>query len=239
MEKLFLILFFAAMFVACSDDSVSSADNSDASESKSTEISSTTDKLESSSSVKSSVSANSSSSVAKPSSSSESVSSSSAKTQGKILVAYFSRTGHTEPLAKYAAEILGADLYEITAAVPYTDEDIAYYTDCRADREQKDESARPEISGSVEDMSQYNTVLIAHPIWHGQAPRIISTFLESYDFSGKILTSFCTSASSPLGTSAENLKKLVPNTTWLDSRRFEIGSTKSDVEEWLNSIGLK
>ena len=224
MKKLFLlILFFAVIFIACSDDSVSSADNSDANES--TEISSTTDKPESSSSVKSSVSKISSSSVAKPRSSSELASSSSAKTQGKILVAYFSRTGHTEPLAKYAAEILGADLYEITAAVPYTDEDIAYYTDCRADREQKDESARPEISGSVMGMSQYSTVLI-------------STFLESYDFSGKTLTSFCTSASSPLGSSAENLKKLVPNSTWLDSRRFEIGSTKSDVEEWLNSIGL-
>ena len=237
MKKLFLlILFFAAIFVACSDDSVSCADNSDASES--TEISSTTDKPESSSSVKSSVSKNSSSSVAKPRSSSELASNNSTKTQGKILVAYFSRTGHTEPLAKYAAEILGANLYEITAAVPYTDEDIAYYTDCRADREQKDETARPEISGSVMGMSQYSTVLIAHPIWHGQAPRIISTFLESYDFSGKTLTSFCTSASSPLGSSAENLKKLVPNSTWLDSRRFEIGSTKSDVEEWLNSIGL-
>lgn len=232
MKKLFLlILFFAAAFIACSDDSVSNADDSVSGETD-TEISSMADEAESSSSV------------AKPGSSSDVVknstvaSSSSAKTQSKILVAYFSRTGHTEPLAKYAAEILGADLYEITAAVPYTDEDIAYYTDCRADREQKDESARPEISGSVEDMSQYSTVLIAHPIWHGQAPRIISTFLESYDFSGKTLTSFCTSASSPLGTSAENLKKLVPNSTWLDSRRFEIGSSKSDVEEWLNSMGL-
>ena len=210
MKKLFLlVLIFAAIFVACSDDSVSSADNSDASES--TEISSMADKPESSSSAEdpkvassSSIAANSSSSVAESSSNSELASGNSTKRQGKILVAYFSRTGHTEPLAKYAAEILGADLYEITAAVPYTDEDIAYYTDCRADREQKDETARPEISGSVEDMSQYSTVLIAHPIWHGQAPRIISTFLESYDFSGKTLTSFCTSASSPLGTSAEN-----------------------------------
>ena len=232
MKKLFfLVLFFAAAFIACSDDSVSNADDSVSGETD-TEISSMADEAESSSSV------------AEPGSSSDVVknstvtSSSSAKTQSKILVAYFSRTGHTEPLAKYAAEILGADLYEITAAVPYTDEDIAYYTDCRADREQKDESARPEISGSVEDLSQYSTVLIAHPIWHGQAPRIISTFLESYDFSGKTLTSFCTSTSSPLGTSADNLKKLVPNSTWLDSRRFEIGSTKSDVEEWLNSIGL-
>ena len=233
MKKLLsLVMFFAAMFVACSNDSDSSTGSS-VSDETDTEISSLTDKSECSSSV------------AKPRSSSESASGSSsinssesAKTQSKILVAYFSRTGHTEPLAKYAAEILDADLYEITAAVHYTDEDIAYYTDCRADREQKDESARPEISGRVEGMSQYSTVLIAHPIWHGQAPRIISTFLESYDFSGKTLTSFCTSASSPLGSSAENLKKLVPNSTWLDSRRFEIGSTKSDVEEWLKTIGL-
>ena len=158
------------------------------------------------------------------------------KSRGKTLVAYFSRTGNTKPLAEYAAEYLGATLFEITAKIPYTDEDIAYYTDCRADREQKDESARPEIATAVENMDEYDTVIIAHPIWHGIAPRIISTFLESYDFSGKTLLTFCTSASSPLGQSAKQLQELTPNSTWLESKRFAIGTSREEIEKWLEDV---
>ena len=158
------------------------------------------------------------------------------KSHGKKLVAYFSRTGNTKPLAEYAAEYLGATLFEITAKIPYTDEDIAYYTDCRADREQKDESARPEIATAIENMDKYDTVIIAHPIWHGIAPRIISTFLESYDFSGKTLLTFCTSASSPLGQSAKLLQELTPNSTWLESKRFAIGTSREEIEKWLEDV---
>ena len=158
------------------------------------------------------------------------------KSRGKTLVAYFSRTGNTKPLAEYAAEYLSATLFEITAKIPYTDEDIAYYTDCRADREQKDESARPEIATAVENMDEYDTVIIAHPIWHGIAPRIISTFLEGYDFSGKTLLTFCTSASSPLGQSAKLLQELTPNSTWLESKRFAIGTSREEIEEWLEEV---
>ncbi len=158
------------------------------------------------------------------------------KSRGKTLVAYFSRTGNTKPLAEYAAEHLNATLFEITAKIPYTDEDIAYYTDCRADREQKDESARPEIATAVENMDEYDTVIIAHPIWHGIAPRIISTFLEGYDFSGKTLLTFCTSASSPLGQSAKLLQELTPNSTWLESKRFAIGTSREEIEEWLEDV---
>lgn len=158
------------------------------------------------------------------------------KSRGKTLVAYFSRTGNTKPLAEYAAEYLDATLFEITAKTPYTDEDIAYYTDCRADREQKDESARPEIATAVENMDEYDTVIIAHPIWHGIAPRIISTFLEGYDFSGKTLLTFCTSASSPLGQSAKLLQELTPNSTWLESKRFAIGTSREEIEKWLDDV---
>jgi len=158
------------------------------------------------------------------------------KSRGKTLVAYFSRTGNTKPLAEYAAEYLDATLFEITAKIPYTDEDIAYYTDCRADREQKDESARPEIATAVENMDEYDTVIIAHPIWHGIAPRIISTFLESYDFSGKTLLTFCTSASSPLGQSAKLLQELTPNSTWFESKRFAIGTSREEIEKWLEEV---
>ena len=101
---------------------------------------------------------------------------------GGILVVYFSATGTTKTIAEYAADILNADIYEITAADPYTEDDLAYYTDGRADREQNDPSTRPAISDGVENMEQYDTILLGYPIWHGQAPRIVSTFLEIYDF---------------------------------------------------------
>lgn len=158
---------------------------------------------------------------------------------GKILVAYFSYTGNTKLLAGYAAELLGADLAEIVPAQPYTAEDTEYNNpDCRARTEYNDPASRPAISGTIGNMAQYDTVLIAHPIWYGDAPRIMDTFMEGYDFSGKTLTTFCTSAQSPLGPSAENLKKFAPASTWLESRRFEIGSSKEQVGEWLSSIGL-
>lgn len=170
----------------------------------------------------------------------EASSENASKTGGShILVACFSATGHTMPLAEYAADILGADLYEIVPEDPYTEEDLAYYTGGRCDQEQDDPYVRPAITDMVEHMDEYDTVLIGHPIWHGQAPRIISTFLESYDFSGKTLVTFCTSAASGLGSSAENLHSLVPDSvTWLESRRFEIGTEKAEIAGWLNEIGL-
>ena len=154
----------------------------------------------------------------------------------RILVAYFSATGNTRTVAEIAAELLGADLYEIAAADPYTEEDLAYYTGGRCDLEQADPSVRPAISGEVGDVARYDAVLIGHPIWHGQAPRIISTFLESYDFGGKALATFCTSASSGLGSSAEELRSLVPeDVTWLNSRRFPAGADAESVAEWLDT----
>ena len=152
------------------------------------------------------------------------------------LVVVFSRTGHTKSLAEYAADYLDADLFEIEAAVPYTDADIAYYTNCRADQEQNDPTARPEIKGEVKNMEQYDTIVLAYPIWHGQAPKIIYTFLESYDFTGKTIIPFCTYASSGIGSSATNLHALAPDAVWKDGRRFAIGTSKETVENWLKTF---
>ena len=155
----------------------------------------------------------------------------------KVLVAYFSQTGHTRPLAERAAELLRADLYEIKAADPYTDADINYGdSESRTTKEQNDPDTRPEIAGSVADMGQYDTVVLAYPIWWGQAPRIISTFMESYDFSGKTIIPFCTSGSSGIGSSAEDLEALCSGTAvWVDGKRFSAGDTDA-LEDWL--LGL-
>ena len=158
----------------------------------------------------------------------------------KTLVVYFSCTGTTELVAEYITEILGADSYQIVPEDPYTEADLAYYTNGRADQEQNDPNVRPAISGRVENMDEYDTIILGYPIWHGQAPRIISTFLESYDFSGKMIVPFCTSHSSGIGSSASNLHSLCAESVeWRDGKRFESGVSKESVQKWIEEIGIE
>jgi len=157
----------------------------------------------------------------------------------KVLVAYFSATNTTKPLAEYIADGLNADIYEIVPATPYTSADLNYSnSSSRTTVEQNDPSARPAISGSVNNMEQYDVVFVGYPIWWGEAPRIISTFLESYDFNGKTIVPFCTSGSSGIGSSATNLHSLTNGATWLDGRRFGSGTNRSTMIEWVNGLGL-
>ena len=154
--------------------------------------------------------------------------------RNKTLVAYFSRTGHTEAIADYVAELTGADSFEIEAAVPYSEEDIEYTADCRANREQNDKTVRPEIKGAIDNMEQYDTVYLGYAIWWGQEPMIIDTFLESYDFSRVTIIPFCTSASSGISQSESNIRELGVEIGELKpGRRFSIGSTKDEVAQWL------
>ena len=121
-----------------------------------------------------------------------------------VLVAYFSATGNTEGIAQHLQSILDADLYEIVPEVPYTDEDLNYSNDnCRANQEQNDPAARPAITGTLEHPENYNVVFLGYPIWWGQAPKVIYTFLESCDFGDATIVPFCTSGSSGIGSSAE------------------------------------
>ena len=157
----------------------------------------------------------------------------------KILVAYFSATNNTEGVARELADGLGADLYEITPEQPYTDEDLDYGNpQSRSSVEMNDPSARPAISGSVENMEQYDVVFIGYPIWWGDAPRIMSTFIESYDFSGKTLAAFCTSASSGFGSSDSALRSAASGATWLDGHRFSAGASADEVLAWANGLKI-
>lgn len=150
------------------------------------------------------------------------------------LVVYFSCTGHTEPLAEYAAAYLDADIFEIEASVRYTDKDIDYNTDCRSKQESKDPDVRPVIKGTVRNMKQYKTIVLAYPIWYDQAPKIIYTFLESYDFAGKTIIPFCTSSSSDIASSLTDLHQLAPDAKWVDGKRFEIGTKEAAIQQWLD-----
>lgn len=157
----------------------------------------------------------------------------------KILVAYFSATGTTKGVAEHIANGLNADIYEIVPEEPYTDADLDYNdNNSRTTIEMNDPDARPAISGSVENMEQYDIVFIGYPIWWGEAPRIVSTFVESYDFSGKTIVPFCTSGGSDIGSSATSLEQLTNGATWLDGRRLNGSDSQDTVMEWVNSLDL-
>lgn len=156
-----------------------------------------------------------------------------------ILVAYFSATNTTKGVAEHIANGLNADIYEIVPEEPYTDADLDYHdNNSRSTIEMNDPDARPAISGSVENMEQYEVVFIGYPIWWGEAPRIVSTFVESYDFAGKTVVPFCTSGGSGVGSSAANLEQLTSGATWMEGRRLNGSDSQDTVMEWVNSLGL-
>lgn len=157
----------------------------------------------------------------------------------KVLVVYFSATNTTEGVAEHIANGLNADIYEIVPEDPYTDADLNYNdNNSRTTIEMNDPNARPAISGSVENMEQYDIIFVGYPIWWGEAPRIVSTFMESYDFSGKTIVPFCTSGGSGIGSSASNLEQLTSGATWFDGRRLNGSDSQDTVMEWVNSLGL-
>lgn len=157
----------------------------------------------------------------------------------KILIAYFSATKNTEGIANHLNSILDVDLYEIVPDQPYTSDDLNYNdSSSRSSLEMNDPNARPAISGSVDNMEQYDVIFLGYPIWWGEAPRIVSTFLESYDLSGKTIAPFCTSASSPMGSSAAKLQELTNGAAWLEGQRFSGGASASEVQSWVDSLDL-
>ena len=157
----------------------------------------------------------------------------------KVLVAYFSATNTTEGVAEHIANSLNADLYEIVPEEPYTDADLNYNdNNSRSTLEMNDPSARPAISSSVENMEQYDIVFIGYPIWWGEAPRIVSTFMESYDFSGKTIVPFCTSGGSGVGSSVKNLENLTSGATFTDGQRLNGNASRDDVTKWIDDLNL-
>lgn len=107
---------------------------------------------------------------------------------------------------------------------------------CRANLEMNDDSARPAISGDMTALTEYDTVFIGYPIWWGTAPRIIDTFFESYDMSGKTVYTFCTSGGNGIGQSIDDLTSLCPDVTISDGRRFNAGATEDDVHQWMDGL---
>lgn len=156
-------------------------------------------------------------------------------THSSVLVVYFSATGTTRGVAERIAALTGGDLAEIVPAQPYTAEDLNYSDrTTRASVEQNTPDARPEIAGDI-SLAGYSTVYLGYPIWWGEAPRILSTFVESHDFTGITVIPFCTSGSSGAGRTGETLGEQAGTGTFLSSTRLDAGISDHDLQAWIEN----
>ena len=148
------------------------------------------------------------------------------------LVLYFSATGTTKSIAERIAQESNSDIIEIIPSVEYTTEDLNYNTDCRANDEQKDNDARPEIKNEI-NINEYDIIYLGYPIWWGTNPKIILTLLDTYDFSNKTIIPFCTSGSSGISTSVNDLRNYNNKLTIKDGKRFSISDSDEVIKDFI------
>ena len=154
-----------------------------------------------------------------------------------VLVAYFSATGTTKGVAERIAAITGGDLYEIVPAEPYSDADLNWNDrNSRSTKEQNDKSVRPGIGSADISPEGYTTLYLGFPIWWGEEPRILDTFVEKYSFEGITVIPFCTSASSGIGHSGPNMEALAGSGTWLQGKRFGGNVSEADLRSWIEGL---
>ena len=156
----------------------------------------------------------------------------------KKLVAYFSASGVTKAVAKVLAEATDADLFEIAPQTPYSSADLDWRDKkSRSSVEMQDPASRPPIKSRIDNIKDYDVVFLGFPIWWYVAPSIINTFLESYDFSGKIIVPFCTSGSSGVGKTEEGLRARCPaSVNWRPAKLLNGRVNREQLEEWVNSV---
>ncbi len=168
----------------------------------------------------------------------QNASSTPAETGSKSLVVYFSWSGNTENVAKSIQRQTDSDIFEIVPATPYSD-DYDTVVDLAQEEQRKD--ARPAISGSIENLGQYDVIYVGFPNWWGDMPMILYTFFDAYDLSGKTVALFCTSGGSGLSNTVNEVKSLEPNAVVTEGLHIGSGSSSnpdSAVSEWLHDIGL-
>lgn len=153
-----------------------------------------------------------------------------------ILIAYFTRTNNTGTVAQAIANLTGGTLYRIETVISYPED----YTECtEVAREELENGIRPELSGTVENMEQYDTIFVGCPVWWGDAPMPIWSFLESeeYNFTGKTVIPFCTYASTGRDATLQRIVALTPDSEHLEGFGTS-GRNINGVEAWLRKIGI-
>jgi flavodoxin len=154
----------------------------------------------------------------------------------EVLVAYFSATGTTKRVAEKIAELTGADIYEIVPKNPYSDADLNWHdNNSRTTKEMDDPNVRPEIGSIDISLEQYKTIYLGYPIWWGDAPRIMATFVEKYNFDGKKVIPFCTSGGSGIGRSGSNLGTLAGSGSFANGERLNSGADTNNIQNFINN----
>lgn len=155
------------------------------------------------------------------------------------LVAYFSASGVTKGVAKTLAEAANADLFEIEANPHYTSADLNWMDKTsRSTLEMKDEASRPAMASATPDLSDYTTVFVGFPVWWYVEPRIIDTFLESADFSGKTIIPFATSGGSGLGKAPERMASIAKGATVTGGKMLNGNPSAASLASWISELGL-
>ena len=155
------------------------------------------------------------------------------------LVAYFSASGVTAKVAETLSEAIGADLYEIEPAVPYTKKDLNWMDKkSRSTVEMNDPASRPAIAGMRDNMKDYDTVFVGFPIWWYVAPHIINTFLESYDLTGKTIVPFATSGGSDMGKTNEKLMPSCAGAKLIEGKVFNHSASHEELAAWVDGLHI-
>ena len=161
--------------------------------------------------------------------------------ESRVLVAYFSATGNTERVANAIAEAAGGDLFEITPAEPYTDDDLDWTDEGSRvvfEYENPEERDTELVAYTPEGLDDYDVVFIGYPIWWYDAAWPVDGFVAENDFTGKTVIPFCTSSSSGLGESGQRLAELAGTGDWQEGQRFRESASQEDVASWVESLNL-
>lgn len=152
----------------------------------------------------------------------------------KTAVIYFSASGTTKGVAEVISKETGADLIEIVPKEKYTDADLNWNdSKSRTSIECNDSKSRPEIANKM-DIDDYDVIYLGYPIWWGDVPHIILTFMDTYKLDGKTVIPFCTSGGTDIGGSMNTLKKYNMNVNWINGKR--LNNNENDIKNWLNSL---
>lgn len=157
-----------------------------------------------------------------------------AKSNSNSVVLYFSATGTTKKIAERIATESNSDIIEIVPKEEYKKEDLNYNSDCRANREQNDSEVRPEIKNTI-DISKYDVIYLGYPIWWGTNPKIILTLLDTYDFNNKTIVPFCTSGSTGISGSVNELRNYNNKLNIKDGKRFSTNDSTEVIKEFINN----
>lgn len=153
------------------------------------------------------------------------------------LVVYFSATGTTKGVAERIALVEDADTYEIVPSEPYSDADLNWNDkNSRTTKEQNDPSSRPGIASEKIDISGYSKIYVGYPIWWGEEPRIMDTFVETYDFGTAVVIPFCTSGGSGIGRSGANLAEKANGGNWIGGDRLNGSISEDEIRTWIDGL---